>query len=64
MPLRGAKTRRVFIPDFALSSIRFNPIPGSGRESAGTGRTPPYGGVPLRGAKTRRVFIPALIIPS
>ncbi|MDR1231234.1 MAG: hypothetical protein LBK61_07520, partial [Spirochaetaceae bacterium] len=42
VPLRGAKTRRVFIPAFVLSPIRFNPIPNSGRNSSGmAGRAPP-----------------------
>ncbi|MDR1232580.1 MAG: hypothetical protein LBK61_14410 [Spirochaetaceae bacterium] len=50
VPLRGAKTQRVFIPAFVLSPIRFYPIPNSGRRNSGmAGRAPPYGGLPCGG---------------
>ncbi|MDR1232625.1 MAG: hypothetical protein LBK61_14635 [Spirochaetaceae bacterium] len=56
VPLRGAKTRRVFIPLWILSPIRFCPIPNSGRRNSSmAGRAPPYGGCASpSGAQCRR----------
>ncbi|MDR1230148.1 MAG: hypothetical protein LBK61_01980 [Spirochaetaceae bacterium] len=56
VPLRGAKTRRVFIPAFVLFPIRFSPIPNSCRKNSGmAGRAPPYGGCASpSGAQCRR----------
>ncbi|MDR1232239.1 MAG: hypothetical protein LBK61_12675 [Spirochaetaceae bacterium] len=59
MPLRGAKTRWVFIPAFVLSPIRFSPIPNSGRRNSGmAGRIPSCGGCASpSGAQCRRMTV-------
>ncbi|MDR1230296.1 MAG: hypothetical protein LBK61_02720 [Spirochaetaceae bacterium] len=54
MPLRGAKTRRVFIPSLRHPFVK--PIPDSSRRNSGmAGRAPPYGGCASpSGAQCRR----------